>query len=89
MQMVIFFFNQLALVERLTLAEERHKAGESESAVELSQEVSDLKRQLDQREQALKQARLDVETLSAELEELDKQNQEATQVLFLSQFQIY
>lgn len=57
--------------------------------MELSQEVSDLKRQLDQREQALKQARLDVETLSAELEELDKQNQEATQVLFLSQFQIY
>ncbi|XP_050981409.1 thyroid receptor-interacting protein 11 [Labeo rohita] len=72
---------KLALVERLTLAEERHKAGESESAVELSQEVSDLKRQLDQREQALKQARLDVETLSAELEELDKQNQEATQHL--------
>lgn len=72
---------KLALVERLTLAEERHKAGESESVVELSQEVSDLKSQLDQREQALKQAHLDIETLSAELEELDKQNQEATQHL--------
>ncbi len=53
--------------------------------MELSQEVSDLKSQLDQREPALKQAHLDIETLSAELEELDKQNQEATQVLFLNQ----
>uniref|UniRef100_A0A671QWJ0 Thyroid receptor-interacting protein 11-like n=1 Tax=Sinocyclocheilus anshuiensis TaxID=1608454 RepID=A0A671QWJ0_9TELE len=71
----------LALVERLTLAEQRHKAGESESILERSQEVSDLKSQLVQREQALKQAHLDIETLSAELEELDKQNQEATQHL--------
>uniref|UniRef100_A0A8C2IQ83 Thyroid hormone receptor interactor 11 n=1 Tax=Cyprinus carpio TaxID=7962 RepID=A0A8C2IQ83_CYPCA len=73
--------NCLALVDRLTLAEERHKAGESESVLQLSQEVSDLKSQLVQREQALKQAHLDIETLSAELEELDKQNQEATQHL--------
>uniref|UniRef100_A0A672PC21 Thyroid receptor-interacting protein 11-like n=1 Tax=Sinocyclocheilus grahami TaxID=75366 RepID=A0A672PC21_SINGR len=71
----------LAFVERLTLAEQRHKAGESESVLELSQEVSDLKSQLVQREQALKQAHLDIEALSAELEELDKQNQEATQHL--------
>uniref|UniRef100_A0A8C1K9R5 Thyroid hormone receptor interactor 11 n=1 Tax=Cyprinus carpio TaxID=7962 RepID=A0A8C1K9R5_CYPCA len=70
-----------ALSYLLTLAEERHKAGESESVLELSQEVSDLKSQLVQREQALKQAHLDIETLSAELEELDKQNQEATQHL--------
>uniref|UniRef100_A0A9J7X7D1 Thyroid hormone receptor interactor 11 n=1 Tax=Cyprinus carpio carpio TaxID=630221 RepID=A0A9J7X7D1_CYPCA len=69
------------LKAQLTLAEERHKAGESESVLELSQEVSDLKSQLVQREQALKQAHLDIETLSAELEELDKQNQEATQHL--------
>uniref|UniRef100_A0A8C1SNA8 Thyroid hormone receptor interactor 11 n=1 Tax=Cyprinus carpio TaxID=7962 RepID=A0A8C1SNA8_CYPCA len=73
--------SELALVERLTLAEERHKGFESESAVELSQEVSDLKSQLQQRERALKQAHLDIETLSAELEELDRQNQEATQHL--------
>ncbi|XP_056108990.1 thyroid receptor-interacting protein 11 [Rhinichthys klamathensis goyatoka] len=72
---------KLALLERLTLAEERHRTGESKSAVELSQEVSDLKSQLDRRDQALKQAHLDIETLSAELEELDKQNQEATQHL--------
>uniref|UniRef100_A0A671L0M2 Thyroid receptor-interacting protein 11-like n=1 Tax=Sinocyclocheilus anshuiensis TaxID=1608454 RepID=A0A671L0M2_9TELE len=69
--------SELVLVERLTLAEERHKGLESESAVELSQEVSDLKSQLHQREQA----HLDIETLSAELEELDRQNQEATQHL--------
>lgn len=49
--------------------------------MEWSQEISDLKSQLDRREQALKQAHLDIETLSTELEELDKQNQEATQVL--------
>ncbi|XP_059421982.1 thyroid receptor-interacting protein 11-like [Carassius carassius] len=72
---------KLALVERLTLAEEKHKKGESESVMELSQENSDLKSQLVQREQALKQAHLDIETLSVELEELDKQNQEATQHL--------
>ncbi|CAM4726205.1 unnamed protein product [Leuciscus chuanchicus] len=72
---------KLALVERLTLAEERHRTGESNSSVELSQEVSDLKSQLDRRDQALKQAHVDIETLSAELEELDKQNQEATQHL--------
>ncbi|XP_052428107.1 thyroid receptor-interacting protein 11-like [Carassius gibelio] len=72
---------KLALVERLTLAEERQKEGESESVMELSQEVSDLKSQLVQREQALKQAHLDIETLSAELEELDQQNQEATRHL--------
>lgn len=69
----------------MTLAEESHRTGESTSAVELSQEVSDLKSQIDRRDQALKQAHLDIETLSAELEELDKQNQEATQVFFLSQ----
>lgn len=59
--------------------------------MELSQEVSDLKSQLNQREQTLKQTHLDIETLSAELEELDKQNQEATQVHFLNQcmFQVY
>uniref|UniRef100_A0A672Q3T0 Thyroid receptor-interacting protein 11-like n=1 Tax=Sinocyclocheilus grahami TaxID=75366 RepID=A0A672Q3T0_SINGR len=74
---ILLFFYQLALVERLTLAEERHKGLESESAVELLQEVSDLKSQLHQREQA----HLDIETLSAELEELDRQNQEATQHL--------
>lgn len=70
-----------ALVEKLNTAESRHSDGESQSVIELAQEVSDLESQLEQREQALKQAHLDIETLTAELEILDKQNQEATQHL--------
>ncbi|TRY86805.1 hypothetical protein DNTS_020526 [Danionella cerebrum] len=69
--------SELVLSERLELLE----GGESEMTVELSQEVSDLKCQLEKREQALNQAQQDAESLSAELEELDKQNQEATQHL--------
>lgn len=71
---------QVALVEELNTAEDRCRDGESQSAVELAQEVSDLKSQLEDREQAFKRAHLDIETLTAELEVLDKQNQEATQV---------
>lgn len=70
------------LLDRIALVEERHRSGEPESVGELSLEVSDLKSQLGQREKALKQAHLDIETLTAELEELDKQNQEATNVHF-------
>ncbi|KAI7805846.1 thyroid receptor-interacting protein 11, partial [Triplophysa rosa] len=73
--------DKVALVEELNTAEDRCHDGESQSAVELAQEVSDLKSQLEQREQALKQAHLAIETLTAELEVLDKQNQEATQHL--------
>lgn len=74
------FHSQVALVEKLNTAEDRHGNEESQSAMELSQEVSDLRSQLEQREQALKQANLDIETLTTELDVLDKQNQEATQV---------
>ncbi|XP_065152505.1 thyroid receptor-interacting protein 11 [Paramisgurnus dabryanus] len=73
--------DKLSLVERLRLTEERHGDGQSQSAIEMDQEMSDLKSQLEQRENALKQANLDIETLTAELEVLDKQNQEATQHL--------
>lgn len=69
---------KLVLLDRIALDEERHRSGEPESVGELSLEVSDLKSLLGQREKALKQAHLDIETLTAELEELDKQNQEAT-----------
>uniref|UniRef100_A0AAR2JI29 GRIP domain-containing protein n=1 Tax=Pygocentrus nattereri TaxID=42514 RepID=A0AAR2JI29_PYGNA len=69
---------QLALVEKVKLAEEREHLIQTE---DLQQEVSDLKTQVDQREQSLKQAHLDMDTLTAELEELDRQNQEATQHL--------
>ncbi|XP_052007166.1 thyroid receptor-interacting protein 11 [Xyrauchen texanus] len=73
--------DKFVLVEKLRLSGEKQSAGESESMEELAQEVSDLKSQLDRRDQALKQANLDVEALTAELEELDGQNQEATQHL--------
>uniref|UniRef100_A0AAR2KXF4 GRIP domain-containing protein n=1 Tax=Pygocentrus nattereri TaxID=42514 RepID=A0AAR2KXF4_PYGNA len=69
---------KLALVEKVKLAEEREHLIQTE---DLQQEVSDLKTQVDQREQSLKQAHLDMDTLTAELEELDRQNQEATQHL--------
>uniref|UniRef100_A0AAR2L6K1 GRIP domain-containing protein n=1 Tax=Pygocentrus nattereri TaxID=42514 RepID=A0AAR2L6K1_PYGNA len=70
--------SDLALVEKVKLAEEREHLIQTE---DLQQEVSDLKTQVDQREQSLKQAHLDMDTLTAELEELDRQNQEATQHL--------
>uniref|UniRef100_W5LPA0 Thyroid hormone receptor interactor 11 n=1 Tax=Astyanax mexicanus TaxID=7994 RepID=W5LPA0_ASTMX len=74
----LFFFTQLELVEKLRLAEESKDSAQTE---DLQLEVSDLKSQLDQREQSLKQAHLDIGTLTAELEELDRQNQDATQHL--------
>ncbi|XP_066534716.1 thyroid receptor-interacting protein 11 isoform X2 [Hoplias malabaricus] len=73
--------DKLALVEKLRLAEERENVAQNENSGDLQLEVSDLKIQLDQREHALKQAHLDMDTLTAELEELDRQNQEATQHL--------
>ncbi|KAJ8289103.1 hypothetical protein COCON_G00017620 [Conger conger] len=45
------------------------------------QAVEDLRKQLEEREQALKEVQQDRDTLSTELEELDLQNQEATQHL--------
>uniref|UniRef100_A0A8B9H638 Thyroid hormone receptor interactor 11 n=1 Tax=Astyanax mexicanus TaxID=7994 RepID=A0A8B9H638_ASTMX len=70
--------SELELVEKLRLAEESKDSAQTE---DLQLEVSDLKSQLDQREQSLKQAHLDIGTLTAELEELDRQNQDATQHL--------
>ncbi|XP_027022754.2 thyroid receptor-interacting protein 11 isoform X2 [Tachysurus fulvidraco] len=69
------------LVERLAVAENRRTSREAESSEEQQQEVTDLMKQLEQREEALKQAHISMDTLTAELEELDRQNQEATQHL--------
>ncbi|XP_026864042.2 thyroid receptor-interacting protein 11 isoform X2 [Electrophorus electricus] len=69
------------LAEKLRLAEERGALGETEATGDLQLEVSGLKKQLEQREHDLKQAHLSIDTLAAELEELDRQNQEATQHL--------
>lgn len=62
------------------VAENRGTSREAESSEEQQLEVTDLMKQLEQREEALKQARISMDTLTAELEELDRQNQEATQV---------
>ncbi|XP_060727570.1 thyroid receptor-interacting protein 11 [Tachysurus vachellii] len=69
------------LVERLTVAENRSTSREAESSEEQQLDVADLMKQLEQREEALRQARISMDTLTAELEELDRQNQEATQHL--------
>lgn len=71
---------QSALVENLRLAENRGTWSEAEGSEDLQLELTDLKKQLEQREEALKQAHASMDTLTAELEELDRQNQEATQV---------
>lgn len=68
------------LEEKLQIAENRGILSEAEVSEDLHLEVTDLKNQLEQREEALKQAHMDMDTLTAELEELDRQNQEATQV---------
>ncbi|XP_030627630.1 thyroid receptor-interacting protein 11 [Chanos chanos] len=70
------------LLDRLRIAEEeRVSTCEADGAADLKHDVSDLLVQLEQREKALKQAHADIETLTGELEELDRQNQEATQHL--------
>lgn len=71
---------QSVLVEKLQLVENRSTVSGAESSEDLQLEVTDLKAQLEQREEALKQAHISMDTLTAELEELDRQNQEATQV---------
>lgn len=73
---------QSALEEKFLLAENRVTSSEAGSSEDLQLEVTDLKNQLEQRGQALKQAHVSMDTLTAELEELDRQNQEATQVGF-------
>lgn len=67
---------KLNLQERLKMAEEQtvsnNDAGDSES-------MEDLKAELERREKALRNTEEERDTLMSELEELDRQNQEATQ----------
>ncbi|KAI5611722.1 thyroid receptor-interacting protein 11 isoform X1 [Silurus asotus] len=69
------------LEEKLQQAENLVTLSEAERSEDLQLEVMDLKNQLEQREEALKRAHVSMDTLTAELEELDRQNQEATQHL--------
>ncbi|KAG9336763.1 hypothetical protein JZ751_003111 [Albula glossodonta] len=72
---------RLDLLERVKCAEETMKKDEEKNPETSHQVVEVLRRQLEEKEQALKEAQQDRDTLTAELEELDRQNQEATQHL--------
>ncbi|KAM9341622.1 thyroid receptor-interacting protein 11 isoform 1-T1 [Symphorus nematophorus] len=67
----------LNLQERLKMAEEQTSNNEAESGE--SESVEDLKVELERREKALRNVEEERDTLMSELEELDRQNQEATQ----------
>lgn len=74
--LLVVFVSQLNLQERLKMAEEQivsNNEGESQS-------VEDLKAEAERREKALRNAVEERDNLMSELEELDRQNQEATQV---------
>lgn len=72
------FCPQLNLQERLKVAEEQLVSrNEAESDLE---SLDDLKAELGRREKILRATEEERDTLMSELEELDQQNQEATQV---------
>ncbi|KAJ8289661.1 hypothetical protein GJAV_G00003870 [Gymnothorax javanicus] len=71
---------KLDLVERVSCAEGSVRKLEEGLDPSL-QEVEALRKLLEEKDLALKEALLDRDTLTAELEELDRQNQEATQRL--------
>lgn len=74
-----FFFPQLNLQESLKTAEEQ-LTGKKDTEYGLSESMEDLKVALETREKALRSCEEERDTLMSELEELDRQNQEATQV---------
>ena len=71
---IVFLLCQLNLQERLRAAEENVSVGGD------LEELEDMKVELEKKDRALKNTRDERDTLIAELEELDRQNQEATQV---------
>ncbi|XP_059209076.1 thyroid receptor-interacting protein 11 [Centropristis striata] len=68
----------LALQERLKLAEEQKVSNNEDESGE-SESLEDLRTELERREKALRNTEEERDTLMSELEELDQQNQEATQ----------
>lgn len=73
------FFPQLNLQERLKMAEEQIVSN-NDAESDQSESVEDLKAEVERREKALRNAEEERDTFLSELEELDRQNQEATQV---------
>lgn len=78
-----WFFSQLNLQESLKTADEQ-LASKKDTEYGLSESMEDLKVALETREKALRTCEEERDTLMSELEELDRQNQEATQVRLTS-----
>lgn len=74
---VIVLSSQLNLLEKLKAAEEQ-SVGMSEA--ESAESLEDVRLELQRRDKALKTTQEERDTLLSELDELDRQNQEATQV---------
>ncbi|XP_029114207.1 thyroid receptor-interacting protein 11 [Scleropages formosus] len=72
---------KLDLLERLKCVEDSVEKSQEVVPEASLQMVAELKAQLEEREKSLVASQLDCDTISAELEELDRQNQEATQHL--------
>lgn len=70
---------QLKLQEELKVAQEL-VASDKEAVAEQLEAVDDLKMELEQRRKVLRNVEEERDTLMSELEELDRQNQQATQV---------
>lgn len=70
---------QLNLQETLKVAEEQIV---SNNDVESDEPEEDLRAELERREKALRNTEEERDTLMSELEELDRQNQQATQVCY-------
>uniref|UniRef100_A0A8C3UT91 Thyroid hormone receptor interactor 11 n=1 Tax=Catharus ustulatus TaxID=91951 RepID=A0A8C3UT91_CATUS len=67
------------LEKELTSAQHKHENILSSNTEDQNSEINQLRRDLERKEQELDESVAERETLIAELEELDKQNQEATQ----------
>lgn len=70
---------QLSLQQELNVAREQ-VASNKEAVHDRLEAIVDLKTALEQREKVLRNVEEERDTLMSELEELDRQNQEATQV---------
>ncbi|KAK1893842.1 Thyroid receptor-interacting protein 11 [Dissostichus eleginoides] len=71
--------DKLDLEERLGLSEDQRGSSSAAESGEPQEFVEDLKLELQRREKALRNTEEERDTLMSELEELDRQNQEATQ----------
>lgn len=70
---------QLNLQQELQVAQEQRVTND-EAVRDQSEAIDDLKEELEQRRKVLRNIEEERDTLMSELEELDRQNQEATQV---------